>query len=173
MDIIAYPLAGPGECFPFVAPTAEGFVLGDASSDIRLYAALLQGVSFVERLCFDHLDMLGAPIGGSIRLTGGGARNHYWCQIRADVLERPVQLPENAEPAFGMAILAASSGRSVREAAKQMVHIREVIEPRAAHVARLRELYLRLVEELARRGWLQSRLLHHAKLRAPLASAYL
>jgi sugar (pentulose or hexulose) kinase len=173
VDIIAYPLAGPGERFPFVAPTAEGFVLGDVSSDIRLYAALLQGVSFVERLCFDHLDMLGAPIGGSIRLTGGGARNHYWCQIRADVLERPVQLPENAEPAFGMAILAASSGRSVREAAKQMVHIREVIEPRAAHVARLRELYLRLVEELARRGWLQPRLLHHAKLRAPLASAYL
>ena len=171
VDIIAYPLAVRGERFPFVAPIAEGFVLGDAASDIRLYAALLQGVSFVERLCFDYVDMLGAPVGGSVTLTGGGARNHYWCQLRADVLERPVQLPENAEPAFGMAVLAASRGRSVGETAKQMVHIREVIEPRAVRADRLRELYLRLVEELARRGWLQPRLLRHAKRRAQLASA--
>ena len=52
-----------------------------------------------------------------------------------------------------------------------MVHIREVIEPRAGRVARLRELYLRLVEELARRGWVQPRPVRHAKWRAHLASA--
>jgi sugar (pentulose or hexulose) kinase len=171
VDIIAYPLAVRGERFPFVAPAAEGFVLGDTPSDICLYAALLQGVSFVERLCFDYLDMLGAPVGGSVTLTGGGARIRYWCQLCADVLERPVQLPENAEPAFGMAVLAASRGRTVRETAKQMVHIREVIEPRAGRLARLRELYLRLIEELARRGWLQTGMLRHAKRRAQLASA--
>jgi sugar (pentulose or hexulose) kinase len=171
VDIIAYPLAVRGERFPFVAPAAEGFVLGDAAGDIRLYAALLQGVSFVERLCFDYLDMLGAPIAGSVSLTGGGARNPYWCQLRADVLERPVQLPENAEPAFGMAILAASSGSSVRQTARQMVHMREVIEPRPARAARLRELYLRLLDELARRGWLQPGLLRHAQRRAQTPSA--
>ena len=147
--IIAYPLAVRGERFPFVAPAAEGFVLGDPSSDLRLYTALLQGVSFVERLCFEcDLHMLGAPVGGSISLTGGAARSHYCCQLCADVLERPVHLPENAEPAFGMAILAAARGRSVHETAKQMVRIREVIDPRADRVAHLRRLYLRLVEEL-------------------------
>jgi len=171
VDIIAYPLAVRGERFPFVAPTAEGFVLGNASNDIALYTALLQGVSFIERLCFDYLDMLGAPVGGSIGLTGGGACNHYWCQLRADVLARPLQLPENGEPAFGMAVLAASKGSSVRETAKRMVHIREVIEPRAGRAARLRELYLRLVEELARRGWLHPEMLRHAKRRAQLAAA--
>ncbi len=112
VDIIAYPLAGRGERFPFIAPTAEGFVLGDVSSDIHLFAALLQGVSFVERLCFDYVDMLGAPVSGAVGLTGGGARNRYWCQLCADVLERPVQLPENAEPAFGMAVLAAAQGEN-------------------------------------------------------------
>ncbi len=171
VDIIAYPLAGRGERFPFVAPTAEGFVLGDASSDIHLFAALLQGVSFVERLCFDYVDMLGAPVNGAVSLTGGGARNQYWCQLFADVLERPVQLPENAEPAFGMAILAAAKGRSIHETAKQMIRIREVLEPRTGRVARLRELYLRLVEELARRGWLQPGLLRHAMRRSQLTSA--
>ena len=110
-NIIAYPLAGRGERFPFVAPDAEGFVLGDASNEIDLFAALLQGVSFVERLCFDYVDMLGVPVGGDVSLTGGGARNRYWCQLRADVLGWPVRLPEIAEPAFGMAVLAASAGR--------------------------------------------------------------
>ena len=170
-DIIAYPLAFRGERFPFVAPSAEGFVLGDTSSDIRLYTAFMQGVSFVERLCFDYLDMLGAPVHGSVSLTGGAARSHYCRQLCADVLERSIQLPENAEPAFGMAVLAAAKGGSLHETAKQMVHIREVIDPRADRAARLRHLYLRFVEELARRGWLQPMLLHHVKQRALLAAA--
>jgi len=110
--------------------------------------------------------MLGAPVSGDLSLTGGAARNRYWCQLRADVLGRPVHLPENAEPALGMAILAASVGRRVSDVAKQMVRIREVIDPRPDRSARFHEPYLRLVEELARRGWMQSALVEHATRRA-------
>ena len=48
---------------------------------------------------------------GDLLLTGGGARSRYWCQLRADILGRPVKLPVNAEPALGMALLAATPGR--------------------------------------------------------------
>jgi len=64
-----------------------------------------------------------------------------------------------------MAMLAASVGRRVSDVAKQMVRIREVIDPRPDRIARFREPYLRLVEELARRGWVQSALLDHARIR--------
>jgi D-ribulokinase len=165
-NIMAYPLVCRGERFPFVVSDAEGFVLGDATDEIDFFAAVLQGVSFVERLCFDYVDMLGASVGGGVSFTGGGARNHYWCQLRADVLGGPVRLPEVAEPAFGMAVLAASAGRRICDVAKEMVRIREVIDPRPDRSARLRGLYLQFVDELARRGWLSSRMVEHAWQRA-------
>jgi hypothetical protein len=49
-----------------------------------------------------------------------------------------------------------------------MVRVREVIEPRPDRTARFREPYLRLVDELARRGWVGAELAAHAKRRAQL-----
>ncbi len=164
--VIAYPLAARGERFPFDAPEAEGFLLGEAADEVDHFAALLQGVAFVERLCFDYLDLLGAPVGGELRLTGGAAKNRSWCQLRADVLGRPVTIPENAEAAIGMAVLAASAGRPLADVADEMVRVREVIDPRPDRTAQFREPYLRLVEELARRGWLPSVVARHARRRA-------
>src|SRR5260221_378612 len=100
-----YPLAGRGERFPFVVPEAEWVSLCQPTDEIDHYAALLQGVALVERLCFDYLAMMGAPVTGPIVLTGGGAKSKYWCQLRADILGRPLSLPANAEAALGMAIL--------------------------------------------------------------------
>jgi D-ribulokinase len=165
-SVVTYPLHGRGERFPFISPEAEGFTLGQPADEIDQYAALLQGVAFVERLCFDYLDMLGAPVCGPFVLTGGGANSRYWCQLRADVLGSPVTLPENAEAALGMAVLAAAAGRKVADVAGAMVRIREVIDPRPAHAGRFREPYLRLVDELARRGWVTPTVAQHAHRRA-------
>ena len=161
--VVAYPLTSRSERFPFVAPEAEGFVVGEPGDEIDLYAALLQGVAFIERLCFDYLHILGAPIARDLRLTGGAARNRYWCQLRADILGRPVSLPENAEAAFGVAILAASMGYRVSDVVRRMVRTREVIDPRPDRVARFHEPYFRLLEELERRGWVQGKLAEYAK----------
>jgi D-ribulokinase len=128
-SIIAYPPASYGERFPFHVPEARYFLLGEPADEVDLYAALLQGIAFVERLCFDYLDMLGAPTDGSLSLTGGGTRSRYWCQLRADVLGGSVRIPQNAEAALGIAILAASAGRQVAEVAPAMSRTREVIDP--------------------------------------------
>lgn len=58
---ITYPLVSPGERFPFLAPKAVALVLGEPESDADLWAALLEGVAFTERLCLDYLHHLGAP----------------------------------------------------------------------------------------------------------------
>ena len=167
-SVVIYPLHARGERFPFIAPEAEGFTLGTPKDEVDRYAALLQGVAFVERLCFDYLDLLGAPVDGPKVLTGGGAKSRYWCQLRADVLGAPVTLPENAEAALGMAVLAASAGRPVAEAAGAMVRVREVIDPRPGRPGLFHEPYLKLVDELARRGWLPEHVAQHAHRRLNL-----
>jgi sugar (pentulose or hexulose) kinase len=155
-SVLAYPLVSRGERFPFVAPDAEAFMLGEPESDGEHAAALMQGVALVERLCFEQLDRLGAPTGGELSLTGGATRNRAWCQLRADALGRAVRLPEQDESAFGMAILVAASADNepIADAAERMSRTRAVIEPRAAMRAHLDEQYARFVVELERRGWL-------------------
>jgi sugar (pentulose or hexulose) kinase len=165
-DALVYPLVSPGERFPFVAPQAEGFRLGGRDQDpADTFAAILQGVGYIERLCFDYLRLLGAPVDGEVVLTGGATRSHYWSQLRADILARPVVLPRNAEPALGMAVLAASCGRRTADVAAEMVRVRETIDPRPAAVGRFDDAYLRLVGELEQRGWLQTATARHARER--------
>ncbi|WP_165959729.1 FGGY-family carbohydrate kinase [Nonomuraea longispora] len=157
---VTYPLVSRGERFPFAAPDAESFTLGDPADDVERYAAILLGAAFVERLSFDYLDLLGAPVDGEIILTGGATRSAYWTRLRADVLGRPVTLRENAEPAFGMAVLAAGSAGGELAG---MISTRAVVEPSGAD---LREPYLRFVGELERRGWLGAAAARHARERS-------
>ncbi|MEU9125691.1 FGGY family carbohydrate kinase [Streptomyces sp. NPDC048506] len=167
-DAVAYPLVSSGgERFPFRAPAAEPFLLGDAPTRAAEFHAYLLGVACLERLCFDYLDHLGAPVDGPLTLTGGGARNAYWCQLRADVLGRPVRLPAQAEGAIGMAVLAAtSSGAGLLQAADAMVRIDRELTPRPERTARHTPVHLRFIDELTRRGWLDQAVADHARRRA-------
>jgi sugar (pentulose or hexulose) kinase len=160
---VSYPIATPGERFPFVRPDAEPFRSAQPANDAELAASLLQGVAFVERLCFAHLADLGADTSGSISFTGGAARSNLWNQLRAEVLGRPVRLPKNADAAAGMAILAASSGRTVAEAAHAMVSGYRTIEPRPQSAARWRDRYLTFVDELDQRGYISPSLANAAR----------
>ena len=164
--MLAYPLLSAGERFPFVAPAAQGFELGGDGSEADRFAAVLQGVGYIERLCYDYLDLLGAPTNGDLILTGGATKSEYWCQLRADILGRPVALPENSEPALGMAVLAAGPGRDVADVAAEMVRIRVRIDPRPGSADRFAAAYLRFVDELEGRGWLGAALAAHARARA-------
>ena len=161
---VAYPLVSPGERFPFLAPQASALVLGEPEGEADLWAALLQGVAFAERLCLDYLHHLGAPMDGPLTFTGGGARSPYWNQLRADILGRPARVPEQTEPALGMAALAAHGTGSghLTDVADRMVRIHTVLEPRPARTALFAEPYARLVDELATRGWLPPSVAAHA-----------
>lgn len=152
---LTYPLVGSGERFPFVRKDAEPFTIGEPRDEIDRYAAILQGVGFVERLCLEHVQALGAPIAGQVRLTGGATASAYWNQLQADILGRPVAVPATADSAFGMAVVAASGAYgSLAGAAAALVQIRYGFEPRPEAADRFGEAYGRWREELVRRGWL-------------------
>ena len=163
--LLTYPLVGRGERFPFAAPDAEGFVLGTGSDGER-FAGLLQGLAFVERLCFDVLDRLGAPTGGELTLTGRAAANRPLCQLRADALGRPVRRALHGDSAFGMAVLAAAGGHRLAEVALRMAAPGERFDPDPARTEPLLARYVDWVGELRRRGWLPPADAEHAVARA-------
>ena len=153
---LCYPLVGHGERFPFVAPEARGF-LGDGpltGDSAAVFAAVCTGVAHVERLSFELLASAGADVGGTVTFTGGGARNEWWNQLRCDVLGVPVRLPENPEPALGMAVLAAGARTGdIPAAAKRLVRVRRTLEPDLTRHADLMPAYESFVAALTDRGW--------------------
>ncbi|MDQ2662310.1 MAG: FGGY family carbohydrate kinase [Actinomycetota bacterium] len=175
---VAYPLAGPGERFPFVSADAKAF-MPDADRDASVFSAILHGVAYVERLAFDLLAATGYEIGGPVLFTGGGARNPVWTQLRADVLGRPVQLPEHAEGAAGMAVLAAAgaaaaTGTSASAAsvdplaatATRMLRPAPTVDSDLDRHRRLMPTYARFVDELLDRGWIEGTLAASAHRRS-------
>lgn len=154
--LVMYPLARRGERFPFVAPDAEGFVLGAAADEADSYRACLEGVALTERLCYDVLAGLGAPVGDRIYITGGGSRSSVWNQIRADALGRQLARPAQPESAFGAALLAAAGTlhADVAAAARAMVRVEYEIAPDAGSQAHYDEQYGRFVEACRARGYL-------------------
>ncbi|WP_222854318.1 FGGY-family carbohydrate kinase [Fodinicola acaciae] len=161
---VTYPLVGHGERFPFRAPDADGFSIGVPADETARFAAVLQSVAFTERLAYAALAAIGAEVGGRLTATGGGSRNRYWNQLRADVMGRPIAVPAYVEAAAGMAILAAAPPGRLTETAETMVRIDRVFEPRGDRTGRFDEAYARFVAELRRRDWLPARLAERALL---------
>ncbi|MFY0408560.1 FGGY-family carbohydrate kinase [Solicola sp. PLA-1-18] len=162
---LTYPLVSEGERFPFVAPAARAFEIGRVDGDADRFASVLQGVAHVERLCYDYLDLLGAPLDGDVVLTGGASGNDYWCQLRADVLGRDVRVPADATPALGMAVLAAGGEGDPAPLAAAMTGSSRTFSPRTSR-DRLVPGYVALVDQLEERGWLDPDVAAHARKRA-------
>lgn len=153
--VVCYPLERIGERFPFNHPTAHGFVIGAVDTPAVYYTACLEGVGFLERLAYALLEQLGAPINGPLRVAGGGARSRTWLQIRANILDRPLIVPQQTEAAFGAAVLAASASihPDLVTATRAMVHMRAEIAPQPL-AARYSEPYARFVAACQERGYL-------------------
>ncbi len=157
-ECLAYPLARTGERFPFRSATAQGFWLPEPDDRAARFAAGLQGVALVERLCYDVLDEATGARGGEVYSTGGGSRSDVWMQCRADVTCRVIHRPQCGQSAFGAAVLAAAGalGCGVSAAIRQMVRIERSFTPEAQRQADYDRLFDRFRAELRRRGWIGS-----------------
>ncbi|MGI8910072.1 MAG: FGGY-family carbohydrate kinase [Rubrobacteraceae bacterium] len=162
-SVVVYPLASKGERFPFAEPDAEGFRVGEPEDDVDLFRAVLEGVAFVERLCFAHLEGLGASVSGPVSATGGGAKSRLWSQIRADVLGVPVTVPVSTEGSVGMAILARAGEGSVAEAAARMSRTKWEFEPNESN-GKLAENFETLASAFVERGYISEDLARRARL---------
>ncbi len=98
-----------GRVSPRPDPAVRGAFHGLSLTHTRadLYRGLLEGLAFSLRENLDALARLGLEP-AVIRCIGGGARNVFWLQIKADVTGRAVEQPAVTEAAvLGAALLAA------------------------------------------------------------------
>ncbi|MBI2827513.1 MAG: FGGY-family carbohydrate kinase [Planctomycetia bacterium] len=153
--VVAYPLVGRGERFPFVAPQATGFVVPEPAETVERYAACLVGTALVERLAYEVLDTACGSGGGAVYATGGATASDVWMQCRADVTGRVVHRAAAPESAFGSAVLAAAGTvyKGLPEAIHAMVRIERSFEPSVGQAAGCDELFAAFRSELDKRGY--------------------
>lgn len=135
-----------GERTPHMDPHARGAFFGLTSRhDLsHLTRAVMEGVAFSLRDSLEIMVGLGIKP-NQIRATGGGARNPFWRQLLADVLNYPI-VRTNADqgPAYGAALLAGvASGvyGDVAEATSQISQRPDGCEPNSANARRYEDYY--------------------------------
>lgn len=110
--------------------------LDPGSGAAEMARAVMEGVAYAGRWAFEALYRSAAVDPAVINIGGGGSLSDAWCQIRADVLGKPLRrcvAPESA--ALGAAILAGQAsgiGGTLVEAVRLLVRYDRVFEPDGA-----------------------------------------
>ncbi len=148
--LISYPLWQKGERFPVRNDEFAGFFPEEKVEPLRFYAALLEGVGFVERLGLERLQQLGLVFDGPVHTTGGGSRSPLWLSIRANILNRALVLAQYPQPAVGAAMVAAAGVWQcpVEEAVLKLFRQGETILPEPDRTKRYDGLYQEFSQEL-------------------------
>lgn len=136
-----------GERVPHWDPDLRGAFagLGRGHTAADMAWAVLEGVAFHNRLVLGRAEQaLGRPV-QEIRFGGGGASNPVWCQIKADVCERPVVAAASSEAGILGAAALAWTGlgafASLADAQQCLVRIARRYEPDADRAAFYRPLF--------------------------------
>jgi xylulokinase len=131
--LIALPYL-EGERAPLHDPHARAAFFGITSSHGRPHfaRAMLEAIAFSVRDVMAVLEEIGATV-EDVRIAGPAGQNLAWSQIRADVLDKPVIVPEIGESGLlGAAMIAAigvGAYADVEKAAAAMVRQRARLEP--------------------------------------------
>jgi len=97
-----------GERAPINDPSAKGVFFGISMKHTKydLLRSLIEGVTFALMDSMVLIRKLGISV-EKIKITGGGAKSDFWCQLISDVMDVTVVTSQHDEgAAFGAAILA-------------------------------------------------------------------
>lgn len=145
---------------PRTRPDLRGALAGLTLSHTRadIYRAFLESLAFSLRENLEYLDHNGFGV-DVIRCIGGGARNDFWLQMKADVTGRPVEKPYVTEAAvLGAAMLAANGHgafASLAEAGEAFYRRQQTFHPKSSHKKAYQEPYVRycqLINKLLETG---------------------
>lgn len=127
---------------PQAKGTFLGMDLGTTKADMA--RAVLEGI------CFEMYDIVRAEEEAGIevtavRLTGGAAKSPLWCQMLADIMQKPVQLLQTSETGCLGAALYAGIGSGIfkdcREAVQRAVKLTKEFAPNPDNKAAYQEAF--------------------------------
>src|ERR1700736_4891997 len=135
-----------GDRTVLVNPNLRGITLGwnlQSTAQDELFAAI-EGTAFHTRVILDRMSEYGAP---TLRVINGGGipqNNPVLNQVYANVLGRPVLVPDGKVTGLGSAIfafLAAGTFKTITEAQQKICPAHTVYEPQSETQDVYRELY--------------------------------
>ena len=135
-----------GERSPINDTDARSLFIGmsmDTSKE-DMYLAVLEGVAYAIRDCFEELKAAGINITTS-NICGGGSRSKLWCRIIANVLNIELLIPASEEgPGYGGAMLGMCADglyESVEACADSLFKVKGHIEADEKIAKRYEERY--------------------------------
>lgn len=123
--------------------------LGLTTSLEQLVRAVYEGVALNTRWLLGHLERFVGRRLEPLRAIGGGARSDAWCQIYADVLQRPIHRvahPRMANARGAALIAGVALGDVTWDGIPARVPIEARFEPCAAHRATYDQLFAAFLE---------------------------
>jgi len=132
-----------GEWAPYWDEKMRADFIGLTTRHTRahLTRAVLEGVAFSLKDALSELESLGVNA-VDIRLIGQGSRSALWSNIVANVLNRPLAIPEQPDAAYGSALITAMGvGLIAPEALESLIAIKSRIEPDADAARDYAELF--------------------------------
>lgn len=129
--VIPY-LAGGGT--PYYDKTTPATIVGMRMNTTRgqIFRAFLEGESYEMRRNIEYLEKAGIFI-SRIITVGGGAKSKIWMQIRADIFQKPLVLPQNKEAGtLASAIMCLTTlgvYDSIISAQKKLISYEKTYEP--------------------------------------------
>lgn len=123
---------------PRVRGAFTGLSLGTTRADMA--RAVLEGIGYEMRYCLEVIESLTRV--SQIHSVGGAARDDFWSQLKADMLNKKVVVPAVAEAAsLGAALLAGLGIREYKSVDKLPIKMERVFKPRPAVHAKYLALY--------------------------------
>lgn len=101
-----------GERAPLWDSAAKGSFtrLTSVTGPAEFARAVLEGVGYSARLVFDRLEISAGRAANMIHHSGGGSTSDLWCQIRADILQKPIRRTATRDAGVLGAALMAGVG---------------------------------------------------------------
>jgi xylulokinase len=136
-----------GERCPYPDPDAKGVFFGVSLKTTKAHfvRSVLEGVSFGLRDSLEIMKKIGLQTGGGCRVSGGGGRSPFWCQMLADIMnEKMVRLTTEEGPAYGAALLAGSGINlypKIEQACDEFLKEKDVFLPEPAIVKKYAAIY--------------------------------
>ncbi|MFD1021070.1 autoinducer-2 kinase [Thalassobacillus hwangdonensis] len=128
------------------APGFLNFKLdSEAFNKVTFYRALMENAAFITRGNIELVSNITDTSPTSITFAGGASKSDLWCQILADVLQLPVNVPTVKESTALGAAMCAGVGAGVYEdfedAISQVVTFEKSYTPNKAHQPIYDELF--------------------------------
>lgn len=146
-DLLVIPhFAGSGT--PYMDPEAKGALYGLTLETTagEIYRALMEGVTYEMKYNVECLEKAGIPV-HALRAVGGGAKSDLWLQIKADIMNLPIEKLNVSEAGtMGNIILAGKATgiyQSYEEAVQTLVRPVRTFEPQQPNQAIYEERYER------------------------------